>query len=501
MNGTNAALVNALVGRRVLVIGDAMLDSYLSGAAERLCREAPVPIVSVAARDDAPGGAANAAANVSSLGGEARLLTVVGDDTDAERLRAALAASGVPSDELLADPERGTLLKQRVAADGHLLLRFDDGSTEPVRASIEARLIERLGELHSWCEAVLISDYGYGVLADAVLHALAQLQGHSPRPLVVDAKVLDRYRQLSPTAVKPNYVEAASLLGERQVSGIGARADQMARHADRLLALCGADLAAVTLDSEGSLLLERGSAPYRTYARPSSNSRAAGAGDTFAACLTLALAAGADGPAAAELSSAAAAVAVGKQGTATCTADELVTYLNGASKQAADQYQLAQQVALARGQGRRIVFTNGCFDILHRGHVTYLNRAKELGEVLIVGLNSDRSVERLKGRGRPINPLEDRAQVLAALSCVDHIVPFDDDTPVELIRLLRPDVFVKGGDYTVETLPEAPLVRELGGEVQILSLVEDRSTSHLIERIGSSYAAASVPAPAWGGRR
>jgi D-beta-D-heptose 7-phosphate kinase / D-beta-D-heptose 1-phosphate adenosyltransferase len=157
-------------------------------------------------------------------------------------------------------------------------------------------------------------------------------------------------------------------------------------------------------------------------------------------------------------------------------------------KQATDRATLGSQVALARSQGRRVVFTNGCFDILHRGHVAYLNRAKALGDVLIVGLNTDAGVRRLKGAGRPINPLDDRAQVLAALSCVDFVAPFDEDTPAELIRLLRPDVFVKGGDYTVDRLPEAPLVRELGGEVQILPFVEDRSTSLLIERIGSTYA-------------
>jgi D-beta-D-heptose 7-phosphate kinase/D-beta-D-heptose 1-phosphate adenosyltransferase len=181
-------------------------------------------------------------------------------------------------------------------------------------------------------------------------------------------------------------------------------------------------------------------------------------------------------------------VAVGKEGTATCTGDELLEHLTGRSERMLDLATLSRRVEFSRRQGRRIVFTNGCFDILHRGHVAYLNRAKALGDVLIVGLNSDESVRRLKGPGRPINGVEDRAQVLAALSCVDHIVPFDGATPTELIRLLRPDVYAKGGDYTLDRLPEAPLVRELGGEVQILPLVEDRSTSRIIERISRSHA-------------
>jgi D-beta-D-heptose 7-phosphate kinase/D-beta-D-heptose 1-phosphate adenosyltransferase len=200
----------------------------------------------------------------------------------------------------------------------------------------------------------------------------------------------------------------------------------------------------------------------------------------------LALAAGVDGATATEAGSAAAAVAVGKEGTATCTAAELVEHLTGRSERMLDLETLARRVEFTRRQGRRIVFTNGCFDILHRGHVAYLNRAKALGDILIVGLNSDDSVRRLKGPGRPINGIEDRAQVLAALSCVDHIVAFDEATPADLIRQLRPDVYAKGGDYTLERLPEAALVQELGGEVQILPLIEDRSTSRIIEQIGRS---------------
>ncbi|HET8586468.1 MAG TPA: D-glycero-beta-D-manno-heptose 1-phosphate adenylyltransferase, partial [Candidatus Limnocylindria bacterium] len=195
-----------------------------------------------------------------------------------------------------------------------------------------------------------------------------------------------------------------------------------------------------------------------------------------------------EAPEAAEIASAAASLVVAKDGTAVCTAAELRDLLTANGAPSGCRARLAAELAEHRRQGRRIVFTNGCFDILHRGHVAYLNRAKALGDVLIVGLNSDESVARLKGPGRPINGLEDRAQVLAALSCVDHIVPFDDATPTELIRRLRPDVYAKGGDYSLDRLPEAPLVRELGGEVQILPLIEDRSTTRIIERIGRSYA-------------
>jgi D-beta-D-heptose 7-phosphate kinase/D-beta-D-heptose 1-phosphate adenosyltransferase len=240
---------------------------------------------------------------------------------------------------------------------------------------------------------------------------------------------------------------------------------------------------AVTLDTEGALVFERGRPAYRTYARPTPPSRAAGAGDTFVAALALALAAGGHTPAAVEVASAAASIVVGTDGTSVCGQEQLSEYFTAVSKTLHSVDRLAARAAFHHEQGRRIVFTNGCFDILHRGHITYLNRAKALGDLLVVGINSDESVRRLKGSGRPINGLEDRVQVLAALSCIDHIVPFDGDTPEELIRAIRPDVFVKGGDYTIEQLPEAGLVEQLGGTVQLLPFVEDRSTTGIIERI------------------
>ncbi len=239
----------------------------------------------------------------------------------------------------------------------------------------------------------------------------------------------------------------------------------------------------MTLDADGVLVLERGRPAHRAYARAVPNARVNGAGDTFVAAFTLALAAGAHTPAAAELASAAAGVVVAKEGTAVCSAAELRESLVAEAKVVADAERLAARLALHRAQGRRVVFTNGCFDLLHRGHITYLNQAKTLGEVLVVAVNSDTSVRRLKGPRRPILPLEDRMQVLSALSCVDYIIPFEEDTPERLIRLLRPDVFVKGGDYRRETLPEAPLVEAQGGVVKILPYLLDRSTSGIIERI------------------
>jgi D-beta-D-heptose 7-phosphate kinase/D-beta-D-heptose 1-phosphate adenosyltransferase len=276
-------LVGRLSGIRVAVIGDAMLDSYLDGHAGRLCREAPVPIVSVTSRRDAPGGAANTAANVRNLGGEVRLLGITGDDPDAERLRAALAAAGVPEDDLLADPARATLAKQRVTAEQQLLLRVDTGSTQPPEPALQRRLVERLAELHAWADAIIVSDYAYGVVSDELLAALAELQRRERRPLIADAKDPRRLAPARPVAVKPNYEEACRLLGLELLHGTDARAGQVGPHAARLAELTGADNVVVTLDGDGSVLLRRGHAPYRTYATAVSNDHAAGAGDTFVA--------------------------------------------------------------------------------------------------------------------------------------------------------------------------------------------------------------------------
>lgn len=466
---------------RVLVIGEAMLDAYLDGSSGRLCQEAPVPVVDVTMRTEAPGGAANVAVNVRALGAHVRLLSVLGEDVEAGLLRSALAERGVASDALLTESGRRTLAKTRVLSDGQLLLRFDQGDTGSLIPSSETALLEQLEALFPDADAVIVSDYGYGILTDAVRARLRSLQRVHPRVLVVDAKDLLPYRRLGVTAVKANYGQAIRLMDEPQTAQ-GERAGRVLQLGNRLLSATGAQIAAVTLDSEGAVVFEQGRAPFRTYAEPTRHLTAAGAGDTFAAALGLSLAAGGHTPAAAEVASAAAALVVTKSGTSACSADELRDRLQGAGKHLPLERSVSRVNAL-RAQGRRIVFTNGCFEILHRGHITYLSQAKTLGDVLVVGINDDGSVRRLKGPPRPINRLEDRAQILAALSCVDLVITFEEDTPQELIRALKPDVFVKGGDYTKERLPEAALVERLGGVVRILPFVADVSTTGIIERI------------------
>ncbi|MBX9880436.1 MAG: D-glycero-beta-D-manno-heptose 1-phosphate adenylyltransferase [Sphingomonas sp.] len=475
---------------RVLVIGEAMLDSYLGGSVGRVCREAPVPIVALNERNDVPGGAANTAVAVAALGARCAFLSVVGADEAGVILAEKLADAGVETDGLLAAPGRETIVKQRISARGQLLLRLDRGSEGDLPDLIERRLIEALGKAWEAADAVIVSDYGYGICTDRVITAVAQLQRRSPRVLVADAKDLGRWAGAGLSAAKPNYAEAIALLGLGAVEGID-RVEQIVAAREILAAHTGAQLLAVTLDTSGAVLLEPGCEPYRTFTSPAPDSHAAGAGDTFTAAFACALAAGAHSANAADIAAAAAAACVGTAGTTTCTAEMLHERVAGEAKLAGPA-SVAAQVAAWRAEGKRIVFTNGCFDLLHHGHISYLNRAKALGDVLIVGLNSDASVRALKGPRRPINPEGDRAAVLAALGCVDLVVLFEEATPARLIEAIRPDLFVKGGDYTIPTLPEAPLVQRLGGEVKLLDFLDDRSTTSIIDRIRASYDAPQV---------
>jgi rfaE bifunctional protein kinase chain/domain/rfaE bifunctional protein nucleotidyltransferase chain/domain len=492
-----SSLLDAMAEVDLAVLGDAVLDAWLSGSSERLCREAPVPAVNVEHRAARPGGAANTAANAAALGARVRFAAVVGGDDDGRALRDALGESGVSPDDLVVDSGRRTTAKRRVVVGDQMLARLDDADNRPLARPLQDLFTARMERLCRAADAVLVADYGLGALTQPARQRLAARRPDRPL-LVVDAHDLRPWRPVRPTAVTPNWEEARELLGPLvdEVGEPSDRADFVERHAGELFAATRARLVVVTLDRDGAVLLEPDRPAHRAYVQPVAQARTTGAGDSFAAAFTLALAAGADPTSALEVAVAAATVVVNGVGTQVCDLAALRGWLGLAERSVLSSAELAAAVGRHRQAGRRVVFTNGCFDVLHRGHISYLNEAKRHGDVLVVALNGDRSVRALKGPDRPVNAVEDRAAVLAALSCVDHIAVFDEDSPRKLLEVVRPDVYVKGGDYTPEMLPETPLVRRLGGEVRILGYLADHSSTRIIERIRATSGAGPDALPA-----
>lgn len=475
-------LVRQVAGRRlrVAVLGDAILDSWLSGRSTRLCPEAPVPVVDVTDSVHVPGGAANTAANLVAMGAAVRLVSAVGDDAAGTALLAALHAAGVDTEPVIRVVGRPTVTKSRVLVGDQLMLRVDQGRPEPLDATAIGRLLAAARAAVQDCEALVVCDYGTGILGAELIALLGELRERVPL-LAVDAHHPDRWRALRPDLITPNAAEAAAVLGVALPPH-----DRIAVLRENRAALhrvTGAKAVVVTADREGALLFVGSQPEHRTWARAAPDHHAAGAGDTFVSALTLAAGSGLALATAVEFAQAAADVVTGRPGTAVCTAAELAHHLGASHDRAEAAERLAQLVAEHRAAGRRIVFTNGCFDVLHRGHVTYLNQARQLGDVLVVAVNGDASVRRLKGESRPVNLQADRAALLAALSCVDHVTIFEEDTPARLLRQLRPEVYVKGGDYTAHMLPEAAVVTAYGGSVRILDYVPEHSTTTLIDRI------------------
>jgi D-beta-D-heptose 7-phosphate kinase/D-beta-D-heptose 1-phosphate adenosyltransferase len=468
---------------RVTVVGDVMLDRWWVGSSNRLSREAPAPVVEVQRRHDVPGGAANTAMNLAALGAEVRLVGVVGLDEAGATLRDLLVAAGVDVSGLLASGDVATVTKTRVVSDDQMLVRIDDVQRSLLPPALERDLTSATAKALVDVDALLVCDYDSGRLVDAVASAFT-LESR-PALMAVDAHDGAPWAPLRPDVVTPNAAEAFRLLG-RSVPADGSRLAALTEAAAELRHRAGAAAVIVTLDRDGSVLFgpDEGDPPepYRTPALPRAEKQAAGAGDTFVAALTLARAAGVPLQVAASLAQAAADVVVQRFGTSVCSTDELVEHL-GVGDAAVEEETLLRRLAADRAAGRRIVLTNGCFDVLHRGHTTYLSQAAQLGDVLVVAINSDRSVRRLKGPERPINAAADRAGVIAALSCVSYVTIFDTDTPIPLLQRLRPDVYAKGGDYSAEMLPEAEVVRGYGGEVRILDYVPSHSTTDVVGRI------------------
>ncbi|MGE3480766.1 MAG: bifunctional D-glycero-beta-D-manno-heptose-7-phosphate kinase/D-glycero-beta-D-manno-heptose 1-phosphate adenylyltransferase HldE [Gammaproteobacteria bacterium] len=460
---------------RVLVVGDLMLDRYWYGETSRISPEAPVPVVRVSEAEERPGGAGNVALNIAALHAQVTVMGLTGDDEAADVLAQRLSRAGINC-RLIRRPEFATVTKLRVLSRHQQLIRLDfednfaHGDTAEVRESFAG--------LARDADVVLLSDYGKGTLHEVqALIASARALG---KPVLVDPKGSDFSRYRGATVITPNLSEFEAVVGHC------ASDEELVAKGEALCRDLALEALLITRSKRGMTLLRRDLPPLHLAARAREIYDVTGAGDTAIAVLAAACAVGTELGAATALANVAAGVVVGKLGTASVSLQELDHALHDYDKIESgltDADELLRRVARARARGETVVMTNGCFDLLHAGHVTYLEQARRLGDRLIVAVNDDASVKRLKGADRPVNALAQRAAVLAALQSVDWVVPFSEDTPEQLICRVQPDVLVKGGDYDAADVAGGDCVRARGGRVVILDYVENCSTSRVIEAI------------------
>nr|WP_300313115.1 bifunctional D-glycero-beta-D-manno-heptose-7-phosphate kinase/D-glycero-beta-D-manno-heptose 1-phosphate adenylyltransferase HldE [Halomonas sp.] len=467
--------LTALECSRVLVVGDVMLDRYWHGGTSRISPEAPVPVVRVEECEDRPGGAANVALNIASLGALASLAGLVGDDDNADRLTQRLEEVGVNT-YFHRTPGIPTITKLRVMSRNQQLIRldFEDGLEK-----IDTKgLAPRLAEAVAASDLVILSDYGKGTLSN-IEWVISHIRSTGKRVLV-DPKGTDFSRYRGASVITPNLAEFEAVVGHC------ANDEELAAKGEALRSDLELEALLITRSEKGMTLIREGYEPLHMPTRAREVYDVTGAGDTVIAVLGLALAAGHGFHEAMTLSNLAAGLVVAKPGTATLSIAELYTALHGdklAEYGLIEEAALVQAVRAAQARGEKVVMTNGCFDILHAGHVAYLEHARQLGDRLIVAVNDDASIARLKGPKRPINPLHRRMQVLAGLGAVDWVVPFSEDTPARLIEAVLPDILVKGGDYRPEDIAGGGAVMANGGEVKVLGFEDGVSTTAMISTI------------------
>ncbi|MFP4519521.1 MAG: D-glycero-beta-D-manno-heptose 1-phosphate adenylyltransferase [Oceanicaulis sp.] len=480
-----ARLLARMAGKRALVLGDLLLDSFVYGEVKRISREAPAPILSQTRRTDMLGGAGNLARNIESLGGEATLVSALGDDAEAGRAAALARDACGERARLITAAGRATPTKIRYVAQNQQMFCVDRDPAGPVAADIEAALIAAVREAIKTADVLILSDYGRGVITARTAQAAITIAHGAGTPVSVDPRGLDYARYDGATIIKPNADELSAVTGKP----VRDDAETVAALTVLKAVLPETRALLVTRGAAGMTLLDCDGTASHHRATPREVFDVSGAGDTALAALSLAMAAGVTLNEAMALADLCAGVAVTKPGTAVVKPDEVVE-ASAISEDAPDWRVLGRERACElagtwRRQGLRVGFTNGCFDILHPGHLAVLRFAASACDRLIVGLNADDSVRRLKGENRPVNDEETRAVMLASLEMVDRVVIFEEDTPEALIRALRPHVMIKGADYTVDALPGAAFMRETGGEVLLAPLLEGRSTSMIVEKMKS----------------
>jgi D-beta-D-heptose 7-phosphate kinase/D-beta-D-heptose 1-phosphate adenosyltransferase len=467
-----------------VVLGDLMLDSYIHGSVNRISPEAPVPVLRFVGQDETAGGAANVAFNLRALGADPVLIGIVGLDDTADRLATLMTSRGITT-ELVASPDRPTTIKTRVLATRRQqMLRIDREVSKPIPEEVEIRLLERVASALDAAQAIIVSDYAKGCLTDRVLAGVIGMARARGLPVLVDPKRRDFAPYSGATFIKPNLAELA------ESTGMDCSTDEGVAEAARyLVSRTGASILLTRSERGMSLYSVDGREEVALPPAAREVFDVSGAGDTVIATFALALVGAATRHQAMRLANVAAGIVVSKAGTATVSREELTVELAGRRARtlvpAASILGVEEARELARrwqSEGFTVGFTNGCFDLLHPGHVAILRGAAAECDRLVVGLNSDASVRRLKGDTRPVQSEAARAEVIAAIGVVDVVIIFEDDTPLELITALAPDVLVKGGDYTEDRIVGADIVKAGGGRVVRVDIVSGHSTTNLIAR-------------------
>ena len=484
INADLAALVPKLVGARIVCIGDLMLDRFVYGRAERISPEAPIPVVRIEREESMLGGVGNVVRNIVGLGGQVEFVSVVGQDAAGREVLNLVAGLEGVEPHLLVERGRPTTIKTRYVAGHQQMLRADSETSDPVAASIAEDAARLVTQAMKDCAVVVLSDYAKGVLVPNEIAAIVKAAKAAKRIVIVDPKGRDYSRYKGANILTPNQRELA------EATGLPADGDKgVEQAARRLLKTTLAEAIVVTRGADGMSIVPAKGKVHHLPALAREVFDVSGAGDTVIATLATALAGGLSLLDAARLASVAASVVVAKLGTAVAYSADLVRALRHDDIATTENKfvtleQAVDQVAVWRRQGLRVGFTNGCFDLLHPGHVSLIGQARGACDRLVVGLNSDASIKRLKGPARPVQGEAARGAVLASLGHVDLVVIFADDTPIEIIKKLRPEILVKGADYTKENVVGAKEVESWGGKVVLAKLVEGQSTTATIRKIG-----------------
>lgn len=472
------SLLENIAQPRILVIGDLILDRYVSGEVQRISPEAPIPVLNARRTEERLGGAGNVAANLRSMDAEVEIVGLIGRDSKGRRLVGMLEELGVDTDGCVVDGGRPTIEKTRMVSGVQQVLRVDREDPRPIEDKLAREIVEQLPARIKKADAVVVSDYGKGLLTRVVLTGAIEIGRACKVPVLVDPKGTDFTKYKGATLITPNRKEAELVLG-RSLADLGV----LPMAARELMSIGDLDAAVITLGAQGMFHLNKTGATGHVPTVARAVYDVTGAGDTVISHLALALASELSLGDAVRLSNQAAGIVVGKRGAASVTREELIDSVgHGVLDKVIGEDQLDAVVTHWKADGRRIVFTNGCFDILHAGHVEYLRFARSRGDVLLIGVNDDGSVTRLKGAERPINELTDRMKVLAALEMVDGVVAFTEDTPATLIERVTPDVLVKGADWKDKGVAGQEWVESHGGEVLFAPLLPGRSTTQILER-------------------